>query len=77
MTHHTQTKFDETYITSAEIAAELKISRTAIIYARRRNVLPSPIIIQGSKTHLWLRKEVTPILRAWKAKLYPQAVNAA
>lgn len=70
MTHNTpQEEFDRTYITSSEICHELDVSRPAILDARRRGLLPEPILVNGNQLTLWKRDEVRPYIEAWKATL--------
>lgn len=64
-----QERFDEVYITSSEIAEELKIERSTIVNARRRGLLPEPIIIKGIRAFIWERNTVRPLLDAWKVSL--------
>jgi len=69
MTEVTQTaqqRFDTNYITSTEIAGELQVSRTALVNARHRGLLPAPIAVNGTNIYIWERKEVRPFVDAWK-----------
>lgn len=64
-----QEVFDEKYITSSEIQKELKVNRSAILYARRRGMLPEPIVVRGSRSFIWDREKAKPFLEAWKLSL--------
>ena len=64
-----QQRFDDKYITSREIGIELCLSRTALLNARHRNLLPDPVFIEGANIYLWERDSVREILETWKAKL--------
>lgn len=61
-----QERFDTKYITSTEIASELQVSRTALVNARHRGLLPAPIAVNGSNIYIWEREEVRPYVDAWK-----------
>lgn len=63
-----QERFDRSYISSSEIIQELKISRTALLYARRKGKLPEPIVISET-IMVWERDTVMPFLITWKNKL--------
>ena len=60
-----QQKFDETYISSSEICRQLGVSRAAIVNARRRGLLPDPIVVNDIQLYLWERETVQPYLEAW------------
>lgn len=64
-----QTHFDQTYITSAEIMRDLNIARSTLLHARRRGMLPDPIIINDGRIYLWERKHIQANLDAWKLTL--------
>lgn len=64
-----QKAFDEKYITSSEIQKELKIERSTLLNARRRGMLPNPVIVQGVGAFIWERKELQPYLDAWRLSL--------
>lgn len=61
-----QKAFDERYITSAEIQRDLAVSRTSILNARRRGLLPEPIVINGNQIFIWERVTVMEGLHAWR-----------
>lgn len=61
-----QQRFDANYITSTEIAGELQVSRTALVNARNRGLLPAPIAVNGTNIYIWERNEVRPFVDAWK-----------
>jgi hypothetical protein len=62
-----QQRFDSTYISSAEICAELCIGRTSVLNARRNLLLPDPVLVNNGLVWLWEREKVRPILDEWKA----------
>lgn len=64
-----QERFDELYITSSEIQQELKVNRSAILYARRRGMLPEPIVVRGSRSFIWERERARPFIDAWALSL--------
>lgn len=63
-----QKGFNEEYISSSEIMAELDVTRTAIFTARHAGRLPGAIDVQG-KIYLWKRASIRPYLDAWKTVL--------
>lgn len=62
-----QQRFDTMYISSAEICTELSIGRTSVLNARRKLVLPDPVLVNNGLVWLWEREKVRPILDEWKA----------
>lgn len=64
-----QEDFDRRYITSTEIQRELGVERSTILYARRRGMLPEPIIVQGVRAFIWERDKIRPYLNAWRLSL--------
>lgn len=70
-----QLTFDETYISASEIEARCGVSRTAVLYARRRGVLPNAISVGDCRIYIWVRKEVEPHLKIWQDKLNGNAAN--
>lgn len=64
-----QEKFDNTYISSSEICRQLGVSRAAIVHARRRGLLPDPVVVNGVQIYLWERDTVRPFLDAWNLNL--------
>ena len=64
-----QQRFDAKYITSREIVLELDLSRTALLNARQRNLLPDAVFIEGANIYLWERQAVREALDSWKTKL--------
>ncbi|QFR59653.1 hypothetical protein P6F33_gp52 [Pseudomonas phage Quinobequin-P09] len=58
-----QQEFDEIYITSSEIGQELGVCRATLVNARRRGLLPDPIIVNGAQIFIWKRDVVRP--RTW------------
>lgn len=65
-----QTRFDGKYITSTQIMKDLNVSRTALLNARKRGLLPDPVVVNDGQLYLWER---TPLLNtnieAWKLML--------
>lgn len=64
-----QEEFDKNYISSSEICAELNVSRATLVNARRRGILPDPIIVKPIQLYLWKRDEVRPYVDAWHFSL--------
>lgn len=64
-----QEKFDNTYISSSEICRELGVTRATIVNARRRGLLPDPVIVNDIQLYLWERETVQPYLDAWSLML--------
>lgn len=64
-----QQEFDDTYITSSEIGKELNVCRATIVQARRKGLLPDPIVVNGAQIYIWKRAIVRPYLDAWKLML--------
>jgi hypothetical protein len=61
-----QKHFDEIYITAAQIIKDLKVTRSAILYARRSGKLPPPIVLNDGRLMIWQKSLVQPYLEAWK-----------
>lgn len=61
-----QERFNETYITSTEIMQDFGITRSAIVYARKRGALPDEIMVNDGHIILWERATIAPYLEAWK-----------
>lgn len=64
-----QEQFDDRYISSTEICKLLGISRATLVQARRRGILPEPIVVNTSQLHLWERSQVQDNLESWKFML--------
>lgn len=64
-----QARFDAIYISSNEIAADVGVSRTAVLHARKRGLLPDPIVVNGNQIIIWERDVVAPFVAAWKTIL--------
>lgn len=60
-----QQRFNSAYINSSEIAALVGVSRTAILHARQRGLLPDPIVVNDSRIYVWEREAVAPYITAW------------
>jgi hypothetical protein len=59
-------KFQESYITSLEIARRLGITQNGVNMARRRGALPEGIAV--GHMFIYDRKEVEEIIRNWSEK---------
>lgn len=64
-----QARFDQMYISSTEITTELGVSRVAVLQARRRGLLPEPVVVNQTQIYLWERATVKPFLDAWRINL--------
>lgn len=64
-----QVRFDDMYISSTQIMTELGVSRPAVLHARRRGLLPEPIVVNQTQIYLWERATVAPYLEAWRISL--------
>lgn len=64
-----QKTFDEEYITTSEIQKRVNVTRSTILQARRRGLLPNPIIVPGNGAFIWKRADVEPYLQAWEVSL--------
>lgn len=72
-----QQEFDEIYITSSEIGQELGVCRATLVNARRRGLLPDPIVVNGAQIFIWKRDVVRPYIDAWKLMLTVRRVKPA
>ncbi len=63
-----QKRFDERYMTAAEIGHECKVSRVSVMRARARDLLPDAILV-GDNLYIWERDGVKPYIDAWKTIL--------
>lgn len=63
-----QEKFNSLYISSAEICQMLGITRGGLVLAKKKGILPDPIMIPGGQIHIWDREEVMPALTQWHQK---------
>lgn len=64
-----QQRFDRLYITSSEICRELGVTRTTVLAARRRKLLPEPIAVNGCTLYIWERATARPFIDAWRVIL--------
>jgi len=64
-----QQVFDDTYVSTMEICEEMGVNRASVTNAIKRKFLPAPIVVSHSHMHLWVRREIRPILDAWKLVL--------
>ena len=64
-----QTRFDEMYITSAEIQRDMNVSRSTLLNARKRGLLPDPIVVNDGQLFIWERNSVKDNISAWKVIL--------
>lgn len=69
MSNKPQKDFDAKYITSTEIQKRMKVERASILNARRRGLLPNPVIVPGVRAFIWEREAVEPYLKAWEISL--------
>lgn len=70
-----QQRFDEKYITSAEICKVLDVGRTSVLQAKKRGLLPDPVYV-GDVVCIWERAAVTPYLKAWRTVLGARRATA-
>lgn len=63
-----QEEFDTIYITSSEICKALRVTRAAVVNARKRGLLPDPIVV-NDQILIWKRNRVKPYLEAWDISL--------
>jgi hypothetical protein len=72
-----QERFDEQYVTSMELCAQLDVSRSSILNRRRAGGLPGAIEVRArdGQTHLllWVRADVEPHLERWRQQLARRA----
>lgn len=61
-----QQRFDRLYISSSEICRALGVTRTTVLSARRRRLLPEPIAVNGSTLYIWERHTAQPYIDAWR-----------
>lgn len=61
-----QQRFDRMYITSAEICKVMGVNRTTVLAAKKRGMLPDPILVNDQLVCLWEREAVKPYIDAWK-----------
>ena len=64
-----QERFDELYISGNEIQRVLGVQRSSILAARRKGLLPEPVVVPGIRAFIWERDKATPCINAWKASL--------
>jgi hypothetical protein len=64
-----QIHFENTYITSAQIMRDLNVSRSALLYARKRGLLPDPIVINDGRILIWEKEHIQANIDAWKIML--------
>ena len=64
-----QKRFEETYITSTELQREAGVTRSAVMYARKRGDLPEPIVVNDGQLTLWERATLKPFLDKWLGQL--------
>lgn len=63
-----QKRFDETYITSAEVGSTYNANRVTILEARRKGLLPGGVSVNGG-IFIWERAFVAPHLERWSSAL--------
>jgi hypothetical protein len=59
-------RFHRLYITSGELCKELRVTRPSILQARRRQLLPDPIAVNGTSVFIWERETLAPYVAAWR-----------
>ncbi len=64
--HEAQKFFDARYITGKEIMARLDLTRAALLGARRRKLLPEPIVVNDGQLFIWERATVRKYIDAWE-----------
>lgn len=64
-----QSRFDSTYITSGEICNRLQVAKSSIVHARKRGILPDPVVVSDGQFYLWERTTINPYLDAWEISL--------
>lgn len=66
-----QVEFDNKYISSSEVCAQLGVHRTSVLLALRSGRLPDPIRIMRPNGQpqilLWERTDIAPYLADWAA----------
>lgn len=62
-------KFKELYITSGEICERLNVSRSSLMSAKRRGLLPGAVNSRSGRGLIWSREKVGPYLDAWEITL--------
>ena len=70
-----QDRFNATYITASEICARLQVAKSSIVHARRRGILPDPIVVLDGQLYLWERTTVDKYLTAWELLLTTRRAN--
>ncbi len=60
-------RFRAQYITSAEIAAEVGVSRISVFNARKSGRLPCAIDVGGN--YIWERPYIQPYIDSWRDRL--------
>lgn len=70
-----QETFDQKYVSSREILQRLKVTRPTISQARKRGLLPEPIVINDTLIFLWERDVVEPFIAAWETILKVKRTN--
>jgi predicted DNA-binding transcriptional regulator AlpA len=61
--------FNNKYITSHEVMKTLGISRTQLLYARRKGRLPNAIILNDGHLIIWERESIQTYMDAWSVLL--------
>ena len=72
-----QERFDATYITSTEIQHDMNVSRSTLLNARKRGLLPDPIVVNDGQLFMWERSSIADNLAAWKLILGVRRANNA
>lgn len=64
-----QQEFNDKYITSTEIGRMFGVSRSTVMHARKRGMLPDGIVVEGKCSYIWKREDLKPYLDAWSLSL--------
>lgn len=64
-----QERFDAAYVSSTELMRELGVSRTALLKARERGLLPEAIVVNAGQLLVWEREPLKPFLEGWRLVL--------
>lgn len=65
-----QARFNRLYITSAEVCTCMRVTRPAVMRARRCGLLPYAIEVLEGQLYIWERAKVQPYLDAWALVLH-------
>lgn len=60
-----QVRFDQTYISTNEIASTVGVTRATVLNARKEGRLPGSICLVDFNLYLWEREQIKEPLKAW------------